>query len=29
MWEDEANANGGKWVRTMKNNPTLLDQRWQ
>ncbi|KAF8268558.1 translation initiation factor eIF 4e-like domain-containing protein [Lactarius quietus] len=29
MWEDEANANGGKWVLTMKNNPTLLDQCWQ
>ncbi|KAI0062777.1 translation initiation factor eIF4e [Artomyces pyxidatus] len=29
MWEDEANANGGKWVLTMKNNPTLLDQSWQ
>ena len=26
MWEDEANANGGKWVLTMKNNPMLLDQ---
>ena len=26
MWEDEARANGGKWVSTMKNNPTLLDQ---
>ena len=24
MWEDEANVNGGKWVLTMKNNPTLL-----
>ena len=24
MWEDEANANGSKWVLTMKNNPTLL-----
>ncbi|KAI9459382.1 eukaryotic translation initiation factor 4E class II [Russula earlei] len=29
MWEDEANANGGKWVLTMKNNPQLLDQCWQ
>jgi len=29
MWEDEANANGGKWVLTMKNNPGLLDQCWQ
>ena len=29
MWEDEANANGGKWVLTMKNNPALLDQCWQ
>ena len=28
MWEDEANANGGKWVLTMKNNPTLLDRCW-
>lgn len=24
MWEDEANANGGKWVLTMKDNPVLL-----
>jgi translation initiation factor 4E len=29
MWEDDANANGGKWVLTMKNNPALLDQCWQ
>ncbi|TFY73756.1 hypothetical protein EWM64_g10256 [Hericium alpestre] len=29
MWEDEANANGGKWVLTMKNNPALLDRCWQ
>ena len=29
MWEDEAKAYGGKWVLTMRNNPTLLDQRWQ
>ena len=28
MWEDEANANGGKWVLTMKNNPQLLDRCW-
>jgi translation initiation factor 4E len=28
MWEDEANANGGKWVLTMKNNPQLLDRSW-
>ncbi|KAG6901427.1 hypothetical protein C0995_012102, partial [Termitomyces sp. Mi166 len=28
MWEDEANANGGKWVLTMRNNPTLLDRCW-
>jgi translation initiation factor 4E len=28
MWEDEANANGGKWVLTMKNNRTLLDRCW-
>jgi translation initiation factor 4E len=28
MWEDEANANGGKWVLTMKNNPILLDRCW-
>ena len=26
MWEDEANANGGKRVLTMKNNLALLDQ---
>ncbi|KAH0581835.1 hypothetical protein H2248_011513 [Termitomyces sp. 'cryptogamus'] len=28
MWEDEANANGGKWVLTMRNNSTLLDRCW-
>ncbi|KJA26730.1 hypothetical protein HYPSUDRAFT_84159 [Hypholoma sublateritium FD-334 SS-4] len=28
MWEDPANAVGGKWVLTMKNNPTLLDRCW-
>ncbi|PIL27769.1 hypothetical protein GSI_10922 [Ganoderma sinense ZZ0214-1] len=28
MWEDEANARGGKWVLTMKNNPQLLDRCW-
>ncbi|KAF8839592.1 translation initiation factor eIF4e [Paxillus ammoniavirescens] len=28
MWEDAANAQGGKWVLTMKNNPTLLDRSW-
>ncbi|KAJ6530360.1 translation initiation factor eIF 4e-like domain-containing protein [Mycena vulgaris] len=28
MWEDEANANGGKWVLTMKNNAALLDRCW-
>ncbi|KAF8325777.1 translation initiation factor eIF 4e-like domain-containing protein [Cantharellus anzutake] len=28
MWEDEANANGGKWVLTMKSNPQLLDRCW-
>ena len=28
MWEDEANANGGKWVLTMKQNPELLDRCW-
>ncbi|KAK7443237.1 hypothetical protein VKT23_015835 [Stygiomarasmius scandens] len=28
MWEDPANANGGKWVLTMKNNPGLLDRCW-
>ncbi|KAJ7108619.1 translation initiation factor eIF 4e-like domain-containing protein, partial [Mycena epipterygia] len=28
MWEDEANANSGKWVLTMKNNPALLDRCW-
>ncbi|KAL1924585.1 uncharacterized protein VTP21DRAFT_4239 [Calcarisporiella thermophila] len=27
MWEDPANANGGKWVITMRN-PTLLDRCW-
>jgi translation initiation factor 4E len=29
MWEDEANARGGKWVLTMKNNALLLDRCWQ
>ncbi|KAA1478700.1 translation initiation factor eIF4e [Dentipellis sp. KUC8613] len=29
MWEDAANAQGGKWVLTMKNNPALLDRCWQ
>jgi len=28
MWEDPANAGGGKWVLTMKNNPELLDRSW-
>jgi hypothetical protein len=28
MWEDPANAQGGKWVLTMKSNPPLLDQCW-
>ncbi|KAG9125949.1 hypothetical protein FRC07_005476 [Ceratobasidium sp. 392] len=28
MWEDPANANGGKWVITMRNNPVLLDRCW-
>ncbi|KZO92027.1 translation initiation factor eIF4e [Calocera viscosa TUFC12733] len=28
MWEDRANANGGKWVLTMRNNPTYLDKCW-
>jgi translation initiation factor 4E len=28
MWEDPANAQGGKWVLTMKNNPALLDRCW-
>jgi hypothetical protein len=28
MWEDEANANGGKWVLTMKSQPQLLDRCW-
>lgn len=28
MWEDPANANGGKWVLTMKNTPDLLDRCW-
>ena len=28
MWEDPANANGGKWVLTMKNNLALLDRCW-
>jgi len=28
MWEDPANAEGGKWVLTMKSNPMLLDRCW-
>ncbi|OCH88406.1 translation initiation factor eIF4e [Obba rivulosa] len=28
MWEDPANAAGGKWVLTMKSNPALLDRCW-
>lgn len=28
MWEDPANAGGGKWVLTMKNSPELLDRCW-
>jgi translation initiation factor 4E len=28
MWEDPANASGGKWVLTMKANPALLDRCW-
>ena len=28
MWEDPANANGGKWVLMVKNNPALLDRCW-
>lgn len=28
MWEDPANANGGKWVLTIKSNPQLLDRCW-
>ena len=28
MWEDPANANGGKWVLTMRNNPQLIDRCW-
>ncbi|KAG8822674.1 hypothetical protein FRC18_010969 [Serendipita sp. 400] len=28
MWEDPANANGGKWVLTIKGNPQLLDRCW-
>ncbi|EJD43457.1 translation initiation factor eIF4e [Auricularia subglabra TFB-10046 SS5] len=28
MWEDTANANGGRWVLTMRNNPQLLDRCW-
>ncbi|KAI0027410.1 translation initiation factor eIF 4e-like domain-containing protein [Vararia minispora EC-137] len=29
MWEDAANARGGKWVLTMRGNPVLLDRCWQ
>ena len=28
MWEDPANADGGKWVLTMKGVPQLLDRCW-
>ena len=28
MWEDPANANGGKWVVLLKNAPALLDHSW-
>lgn len=28
MWEDPANAQGGKWVLTIKSNPNLLDRCW-
>ncbi|KAG8985788.1 hypothetical protein FRB94_004580 [Tulasnella sp. JGI-2019a] len=28
MWEDPANAEGGKWVVTMKSQPELLDRSW-
>ncbi|KZT61760.1 translation initiation factor eIF4e, partial [Calocera cornea HHB12733] len=28
MWEDPANAKGGKWVLTMRNNPAYLDKCW-
>ncbi|ORX39257.1 hypothetical protein BD324DRAFT_649340 [Kockovaella imperatae] len=28
MWEDPANANGGKWVILLKNAPALLDHSW-
>ena len=28
MWEDPANASGGKWVLTMKSSPQLLDRCW-
>lgn len=28
MWEDPANADGGKWVLTMRNNPQLTDRCW-
>jgi len=28
MWEDPANAEGGKWVLTMKSNSELLDRCW-
>ncbi|KAJ4469971.1 hypothetical protein C8J55DRAFT_523149 [Lentinula edodes] len=28
MWEEPANASGGKWVLTMRDNPELLDRCW-
>lgn len=27
-WEDDANAEGGKWTLTIKSNPPLLDRSW-
>ena len=28
LWEDEANKQGGKWVLTIKDDPTSLDHAW-
>jgi len=28
MWEDPANANGGKWVVLLRSSPHLLDSCW-
>ena len=29
MWEDPANAEGGKWVLTVKDDESILDNAWE